>query len=232
MADYERFYLRDLDHIDEPILWASAPVEEDVEPSPENARFLLQSTLSPLLWEAAVRGVNYGDWLGTTVAENDIIFVLDQNGQPGPYDVIDDNTPMISLEDDAQIAAYLAAIQQPGTGRGDLAVQVLEQQRRGVWNLEQKNDAGIAEPVAQLVYKSPEEIGVRWPDDGQLYMVDLAREGKGPLFSLEPRDAATDHPPIGLNLLYERTRVSPVTIHGNRTLLQADLEALRAVQQI
>jgi hypothetical protein len=226
----EQLYLKDLDGEDHYVM-ASAALDHNGMPFPEETRFLLMDTNAPDIWRIAIRGFNGGVWTEITVDGDEILLV---NNEREGLPVLDNDTPMVALRKD-DVEEYEAEMGCSDAGRR-YAPRPFERQHTGLWTLTRPDDHGVDRPFAEVLYHKPDQIGVCWNPGSSEYDGPIAahvtHKEDSPLYIIEACERDTGHRPIILNSMYDRTRPYPMHAQFERPLTTNDKHALDILHRI
>lgn len=129
-----------------PGVWVNAAPDGEALPAEDELRFIVRGTVEHL-WRLAIIGYNAGHEIDVLSVGGDKRLFIKLPGSYYPLEdaypaVEDPHEPIIPVQG-LQLAAYRNAVTKKRAGP-ELLVDVLEQERFGVWELESPNPAGHA----------------------------------------------------------------------------------------
>jgi len=224
----ERLKLTDLTELDGAGLWVGAEEYSASLPAEDEVKYLIHKTQKGL-WSIAIRGFNGGiDTPAEVNYDGKIDLIIDGDNYPA----IGYFESMYAI-DSTKMEAYDEAIREPEI-RDDLLIQVLENNRHGVWNILSPVDLDVYEETAQLLINDTNRVGINlghWSNEAE-----TASKGKvtyifedtvaasliidGPIFRIKPE--IDDDREIVLSSITERIQAWPYAVKKLRNLNKKD----------
>jgi len=151
-------YTRNLEITGKQAYWVAAEDYGGNPLSPEQNRFVLERTASGL-WSVAVRGYHDGEPVELALGKNNHMQQMLNDGSNGAevFGFADEVHQIASDEVDE----YMSRVTEPEDREG-LLVQILEQQREGVWDLTAPAEYNDYDSFATLTLVEPGQSVLQW----------------------------------------------------------------------